>query len=229
MVEPRQIVREIVDYIGERGMVAGGAIRDILLGLTPTDYDIFVYTHKAFDELIKEKGIFDYPFEPAGGQHMYAGDAGCSFTVYNSKLHGQDVQLIYCTAYEEWDYGDGFPFGPFQEAKLIKVLSAREIVYRFPFMVNMAYADHNRKIVVTEEARYAMKRKEMIFSGHHRNSNSLMPGDVVVEHLYKRLFYLAHKLGYTIPQATLDQICEKYDFYDELSNRVWTKEVPANA
>lgn len=90
-------------------------------------------------------------------------------------------------------------------------------------MVNMAYVAHNHKIVVRPEAEEAFNRKQIIFNPKYCTARHSQP-QAYVAHMFKRAFYLADKLNFTIPQATLDAICEGQDHIDELDNRTWTEE-----
>jgi hypothetical protein len=207
MVRPQQNVKEIVDFVGERGIIAGGAIRDIILERTPKDYDLFIFKQTWYEEIVGQKGIFDKVPEPALQQSasnmsilLYG-----NFLVYNTTLYGQDVQIIYSP-----DFESSMKKGHITEEGIIQ---------RFPFTVNMVYVNRKHKIIVGSASIKAFSQRQMIYNPNHRTSSSRPC--ILVPHLYRRVFYLADKLGYTIPQATLDAIDRDKDYEDELSNRIW--------
>ena len=100
VIEPRQIAREIIDYIGDKGVIAGGAVRDIVMERIPKDYDIFIFGETDFIEIIERKGIFDKipkvceaPFGIIEGYNK--------FTVWNTTLHGEPIQIIWAKEFEK--------------------------------------------------------------------------------------------------------------------------------
>lgn len=210
MVEPRSIVREILEYIGIKGIVAGGALRDIVLDRQPKDYDVFLFKKMWLDEITSKHGIFDTIPKRVEYPKHYG-----SFEIWNTTLHGEVVQIIWSPAFEPVRKIENF----LQEADH---LTGQEIVDRFPFTVNMIYADHRRKIYIQPRAREALRGRKLIY-----NVGCVPPhprGELIVKTMLKRAFYLAAKLNWTLPMSTIDTICAKHYYVDELSNREWTKE-----
>lgn len=206
--EARSIVRDIADYIGKRGVIAGGCIRDIVLDREPKDYDVFIYKKMWFDEIVEKKGIFDAVPEKNDFPIQYG-----SFEVYNATYKGRVVQLI-CHP----DYEPKSKWNDFMEEK--DHLNGSEIVNRFPFTINMMYVDpETRRIQIDDKARTALKGRELVF-----NPDCVPPYPrraLVVASLTKRMFYLADKLGWTISMPMLQQIFDQYRHIDELSDKEW--------
>lgn len=210
MVEPRQIVKQILDYVGKRGIIAGGAIRDIILEQTPKDYDVFIYKKIWHTEIVEQKGIFDKKPEKVSARDLYGADM--RFEVWNTTLQGEAVQIIYC---EEYENGDNLGFAFSREH-----ITSDGIVQRFPFTVNMVYATHRGKIVVLPDAKKAFNSRQMIFN---KNLGRYPSANYAIPFMYKRVFYLATKIGFTIPWATLKNIDAIGYHIDELDDRGWAK------
>jgi len=213
-----------MNYIGPQGIIAGGAIRDLVLGHAPKDYDIFLHKEPDFKKIVSRKGIFDKMPEEVKipSKHNYPASF-TTFFLYNTTLKGCPVQIIWSKEYVAPEVAHiwrrKFGFKP----------TGEEIVYGFDFTINMMYVDHNKRVFITDDAKVAMKKKKIIFNRTHKASFSNRLD--IVEHLFKRMVYLADKLDFVIECDTIDRIycaytpkdydIESMKFVKETSNAIF--------
>lgn len=217
VTEPRAIIKEILAYIGDRGVIAGGAVRDIVLKRIPKDYDVFVFGKEDFDEITSQKGIFDKkPLENKAPFEVIEGYA--RFTVWNTSLHGEPVQLIWSRDFEKGSLGQN------RELGINTSITPLQLVEGFPFTINMMWVDRRHKIQITKAAEEAIRDKCMIYNRDHRRPGS--DHNRVVAYTIRRGVHLANKLGFRLGLPMVKKIfAEHYGTWrvDELDNRKWTK------
>lgn len=127
------LIKSILNYIQNQAghtnsVLAGGAVRDSVLGLTPRDYDLFVPSTRPKDitDLVQSIG---YEFNVA--------DIVCKTKFYDKVDNPQSITCVY-----------GFTF----EGKKIDVIGIKEeddgdfadiVIKDFDYGINMAYHDGN--------------------------------------------------------------------------------------
>jgi len=197
----KDIIKEIMRYIGSRGIVAGGAVRDLVLGRKPKDIDVFIFYEKDFRRIVK-RGIFDK--KPQKTERPFEANYPSTFEVYNTTLHGYPVQLIWNDHVEE---------------TFKKNIRATDIINCFDFTINMMYIGGKRNvfsprvvlstnIFITDEAQESINERRIIFNPGHHSGISSSAG--TAKFLMKRMVYLACKLDFVIAPNTIQQVIEKY-------------------
>ncbi len=189
-MDPFYIVSELTDKT--HGLVAGGAIRDIVLGKIPKDYDVFFSSRDLQQTAIDRWQDMDFDEKPWPTPHRAYGGYGTTYTVFNTKYKGESVQLIY--------------------AKNITDRSSLEVVETFPFTVNHLYYDHLKGIQIAEQAKAAFHDKEIRLNEDH--STGWMMPVLIRQYLSSRAFYLGEKLGFSVPMVTIDSIFRHYSNHD---------------
>lgn len=81
-MQPIKVIKVLANFVGNRGVICGGCCRDVYLGRTPKDYDIFLFTREVARDIGKK----------LGGELYYEGDNG---TIYSTLLRGHTIQWIY--------------------------------------------------------------------------------------------------------------------------------------
>jgi len=213
VMEPKAIVDKIINYIKKRGVVAGGAVRDIVLGRIPKDYDVFIFGLEDFHHIIKIKGIFDRI--PTETENPFASKYPSMFEVYNTTLSGNPVQIIWNPNY----LGTG---SKSWWSRYSDTLTGEEVVGGFDFTINMMYVDSKKQYHITDEAETALKKRLIVFNKNH--SSALAGPMASVNHLFRRMVYLADKLGFTIDSKAVDNIYKKYTPYDKEMEALVLKE-----
>jgi hypothetical protein len=197
-------MKDIMGYIGDCGVIAGGSVRDVVLGLKPKDYDVFFFDFNQFSKITSQRGIFDVESqerEVKSGAYL-----GKQYTVFNTTLQGEVVQLIWQEDFLHWN--------PFDDLKVNKCpknsknFTGKDVVDRFDYTINMMYYDHKHDTFITPQARHAIKRRQIIFNNNHQSAFSNPVA--IVNHMTKRMIYLAEKLDYTIPLLTVKALFKRY-------------------
>lgn len=192
-MDPFYIVSDLSERTG--GIVAGGCIRDITLGVAPKDYDVFFSDTKHLEKICREWQSYGFEYQPhSATDNKSYGKYGSVFWVFNTKYKGQRVQLIYG-----------------QHIKHTKS-DPIEIVETFPFTVNQMYYDRKKGIQMTEAAKTALFEKKIILNRTHRSAWTRPVS--ARQWLASRAFYLANKLEFSVPIATLDGLFESYPTRD---------------
>lgn len=217
---PRTIVREIIEHIGPRGVVAGGAIRDIVLKRQPKDYDVFIFDKADYKAITTERGVFDRVPTKMTLTEM-PGPHGMKYEpqlfVYETELHGELIQLIWSKRYGEYR-----PAWIVSEEDDRPIMNGNIVVGKFPFTINMMYVDQRRKIEIDPRATKAREAK--IITLNPMVDSAYQSRRATLAHLLRRAVYLADKLGYRLPSKTLDDIYSRYNVWDEeLEEVVWTE------
>ena len=202
-MEPKKVIDKIINYIGKRGVVAGGAVRDITLGRAPKDYDIFIFYRDDFEGLVTKKGIFDEI--PTKAVSAFASRYPVSFWVYNTTLSGLPIQIIWNSKYTE----EGSPWWRIYS----KTTTGEEVVGGFDFTINMMYVDYKKIYHITNKATTALKKKKIVFNKNH--SSGFFEPMVSVDFLFHRMVYLANKLDFIIDSRAIANVYQKYQPYDE--------------
>lgn len=188
----KDIIKEIMSYIGSKGIVAGGAVRDLVLGRKPKDIDVFIFYEKDFRRIVK-RNIFD--IQPQKTERPFEVDYPSTFEVYNTTLHGYPVQLIWNDHVEE---------------TFKKNIRAIDIINCFDFTINMMYI-HGRgdDIFITDQAQDALNEHRIVFNPQHLSGLSSISG--TAKFLIKRMIYLACKLDFVVAPNTIQQILDMYN------------------
>ena len=200
VMEPKKVIDKIINYIGKHGVVAGGAVRDVILGRVPKDYDVFIFDLDNFMGIINKKGIFDK--KPQKTERPFASRYPVMFEVYNTTLSKHPVQIIWNPNYT----GEGSSSWWRNHSKTI---TGDEVVGGFDFTINMMYVDHRGAYHITDEAEIALRKKSIIFNKRH--SSALAGPMASVNHLFRRMVYLADKLGFIIDSKAVKNIYQKYE------------------
>jgi hypothetical protein len=91
-----EVLRVVKKTTGREAIIAGGAIRDYLIGAEPKDIDVFVECNGACDY----GDIVDPRFKllpvPADRDDEYKGQSGRVQFVQEYEFAGHTVQLVYC-------------------------------------------------------------------------------------------------------------------------------------
>ena len=202
-MEPKKVIDKIINYIGKHGVVAGGAVRDVVLGRVPKDYDVFIFGMDDFMGIIKKKGIFDK--KPQKTERPFASRYPVMFEVYNTTLSKHPVQIIWNPRYTS----EGSTSWWGRHFDLRQAVTGEEVVSGFDFTINMMYVDHNKTYHITDEAETALRKRLIIFNKRH--SPALAGPMASVNHLFRRMVYLADKLGFIIDSKAVKNIYQKYE------------------
>ena len=202
-MNPIDIVKNIATHVGHSGVIAGGCCRDIVLGRTPKDYDVFVYDQRDFSRLVEDKeSFFDKPFKETQERLPTDCYGGKRVDIMNTTYEGELVQLIYPSYL--------FP-ADFLDVDLDR--NPQSVIETFPFTINqMYYYVSKEEIRQSSEAEEALRRCQILFNADHR---SAMRTDEIHRYLMVRMVYLADKLGYTIPQQAIDDIYDRHKIYHD--------------
>lgn len=195
MVEPKNIMKNIMNYLGSWAVIGGGSVRDVVLNRTPKDYDIFFLEFRHFREIVEQRGIWDK--DPTEIRVRSGPYLGTEYVVFNTTLQGEAVQLIW------QDRSRPSYFSSFKSK-----ISGEDVIDRFDFTINMMFYDFHHDIFISPEARYALNRREVIFN--HNHQSAFLSRVAILNYMTKRMLYLAEKLNYIIPLSTAKALFERY-------------------
>jgi len=186
-----ETLQRLSDKIGENGVIAGGAVRDLLLGREPKDYDIFTFSEDCYNSLFNR---FDDPEEMPIKSET---------DEYGRGRQKQDgVKITNCTAHNKTVQ--------VQIIHIPRVISPEGVLRRFDFTINMV-AYHRGKIIIPSAAERAFDEKRLSFNCEHHMAFDMSP-QKTVRHLIKRAYYLSGKLGLELPIYTMLAIYDKYPY-----------------
>lgn len=150
-MDPFYIISDLSERTG--GIVAGGCIRDIILGIAPKDYDVFFSDTNRLEKINREWQSYGFEHQPLSSiENMSYGKYGSVFRVFNTKYKGQRVQLI---------YGQHIKYAKGNPVKIVKT---------FPFTVNQMYYDRKKGIQMTEAAKTALLERKIILNRDHKSA-----------------------------------------------------------
>lgn len=202
-------IKELGEIVSSVGIVAGGAVRDLHLGLAPKDYDVFIYKTHFSGVLAKlvELGAILTQDSPLHSDYKYQSQADIT-DVVNLLYKGYKVQLV------EWS-----PSPLYKKECGAPPPWCRDhspIVLKFDYTINMMFYNALNGFVLLDEAREAMERCELILNDNNMsylgNMNSNDDRRVAAGYLYERGKRLSKKLGFKFSQRTIDRILELYPF-----------------
>lgn len=216
---PEVILRAIAEEIGEEGVICGGAVRDVKLGYTPKDYDIFFYKKESHRKFMEPKSWKTLEVEwidarPKGiGAYESFDDA--QLLVVDGKFeHNVDFQLIW------WDLDCKTP---------------TDVVAGFDYTINMMAYDESG-FCLDPRASEAISKGELIFNplcqmvtfdvcnmgkeatgygvGLRRGKkhSSDEKNRYIVEHLIKRGMRFVEKLGLDFAPENIQEMLTTYPF-----------------
>ena len=190
-------IKRFAKLLGTRGTVAGGAIRDLHCGITPKDYDLFVYRCEDFSDIEAEIYALDEDSEWVRGsddKNYYNSMSDGKMQVSTIRVEGLEVQLIH------FDCGAPTPMN---------------VIANFDYTINMmAYAD-NFGFVIADQAKRSILLEELELNPEHRQrmvETNPEHYKWIAESLIARGHRIARKLGFSMPRRTIDAILAKYPY-----------------
>jgi len=186
-----ETLQALSDKIGENGVIAGGAVRDLLLGREPKDYDIFTFSEDYYNNLFDRfDDSEEMPIKSETDEYGRSRQKQDGVKITNCTAHNKTVQV--------------------QIIHIPLVSSPMEVLKRFDFTINMV-AYYQGRIILPLPAQTAINEKRLTFNCNHRMAFDMTPQGTV-RHLIRRAYYLSGKLDLELPMYTVLAIYDKYPY-----------------
>lgn len=141
-------IKMLARLLGKCGTLAGGAIRDLYCGVTPKDYDLFVYSSSDWEnldaQLLDTEGV-EYKTGNSKNDSYYGGLAE-DIKVSTFDYKGLEIQLIHFDTF---------------------LRSPRDIVSGFDFTINMMTYSEDHGFIMTDEAKRSLALEELELNPQH--------------------------------------------------------------
>lgn len=196
---PQKIIKALLKIVGNKGAIAGGAVRDIVLEQEPKDYDMFIYR---IDDFIKIATKYSFTerintTEPESVNQYGATNGDRSLIIGECEMFGKPIQMIYIAG--------------------VNHQTPYDVIIDFDFTINMmAYVDG--EIYISDPAKLALSTREICLNENHKMACG-STNENAARFLMKRASYLSRKLEMFLPHSTIDAIYDKYQCEDPLSQR----------